>query len=225
MCPSRPASGPSHWTYQRRDATGRHRQEEWGWAAMRYTSDEQRREHFRNWLRQQLAEQDFYQRRGDRYLVSEFVRYAGERGARLEEVSLGRYLRDSNPVLPTPESCRELAKALDLHPARVLVEAGYLTPADFVNLPDGADEQSLRLHLGEVEHSSILPEVIREQMTADIRRRIGLLHLVAGGSSSESEIGPAHLDGDEHGTVPPSLFQAQHDSTIPPPGALLGNVQ
>src|SRR5579871_4127713 len=111
---------------------------------MRYTIDEQRRDAFRDWLRAELRRLDFYQRRGDRYLVSEFARYSETQGAKVEEVSLGRYLRDENPVLPTPESCRELAKALGKHPAEVLLEAGYLSPEDFYFVPSvGVTEESL----------------------------------------------------------------------------------
>src|SRR5215469_11542927 len=98
---------------------------------MRYTSDDHRRYAFRDWLRTELARLDFYQRRGDRFLVSEFARYANQLDARVEEVSLGRYLREESPVLPTPESCRELARALGRHPVEVLLEAGYLLPEDF----------------------------------------------------------------------------------------------
>jgi hypothetical protein len=78
---------------------------------------------------------DFYQRRGDRYLKSEFAHYAQEHGARVEEVSLRRYLRAHDPVLPTPEVCRELACALERHPVEVLLAAGYLLPEDIEKRP------------------------------------------------------------------------------------------
>lgn len=101
---------------------------------MRYTNDEQRRYAFRDWLRGEMRRLEFYQKRGGRYLISEFSRYAKQREARVEEVSLGRYLRDKDPVLPTPESCRELAHVLEVPPIEVLLEAGYNHPEDFLGL-------------------------------------------------------------------------------------------
>lgn len=140
---------------------------------MRYTSDDNRRQAFRDWLRHELARLDFYQRRGDRYLVSEFARYADQLGARVEEVSLGRYLREENPVLPTPESCRELARALGRHPAEVLLEAGYLTPEDFFYMPSaGVDQGELSRQLQEIDRYTYLPEAIRAQMKASLERQI-----------------------------------------------------
>ena len=140
---------------------------------MRYTIDEQRRKAFRDWLRSQLQRLDFYQRRGDRYLVSEFWRYADSLGAHVEEVSLGRYLREENPVLPTPESCRELAKALDCHPAEVLLEAGYLIPEDFYYLPSsGATPEDIYKMLRQIENVTYLPDVIRTQMKQSLERRL-----------------------------------------------------
>ena len=140
---------------------------------MRYTSDDHRRYAFRDWLRAELARQDFYQRRGDRYLVSEFARYADQLGARVEEVSLGRYLRAENPVLPTPESCRELARALGRHPVEVLLEAGYLTPEDFFYMqPSGVAQEELFRQLQEIDRYTYLPEAIRLQMKASLERQI-----------------------------------------------------
>ncbi len=140
---------------------------------MRYTSDGQRRYAFRDWLRADLQRLDFYQRRGDRYLVSEFARYADQMSARVEEVSLGRYLREENPVLPTPESCRELAKALGRHPAEVLVEAGYLTPEDFYFTPSvGATSDDLRRQLQEIDRYTNLPDAIRAQMKVSMERQL-----------------------------------------------------
>ncbi len=139
---------------------------------MRYTSDDHRRYAFRDWLRGELARLDFYQRRGNRYLVSEFARYADQMGARVEEVSLGRYLRDENPVLPTPESCRELARALGRHPAEVLLEAGYLMPDDFFFMPSAGvtpDELSRQLH--EIDRYTYIPDAIRAQMKAALERQ------------------------------------------------------
>ena len=140
---------------------------------MRYTSDDHRRYAFRDWLRVELARLDFYQRRGDRYLVSEFARYADQLGARVEEVSLGRYLREENPVLPTPESCRELARALGRHPAEVLLEAGYLTPEDFFYMPSvGVEPEELTRQIQEIDRYTYLPEAIRSQMKASLERQL-----------------------------------------------------
>lgn len=148
---------------------------------MRYTIDEQRRYAFRDWLRSELQRLDFYQRRGDRYLVSEFFRYASEQGARVEEVSLGRYLRAEDPVLPTPESCRALAKALGRHPAEVLLKAGYLTAEDFYYLPEtGATPEDLQQRLREIDSYTYLPEVIREQMKQSIEGKLLTLDLARG---------------------------------------------
>src|SRR5262249_10568579 len=139
---------------------------------MRYTSDIQRRGAFRDWLRNELAELDFYLRRGDRYLVSEFARYADSLGARVEEVSLGRYLRDENPVLPTPESCRELARALGRHSAEVLIEAGYLLAEDFIALPStGVNGEELGHRLDEIDGYTILPDSIRVLIKAGLKRQ------------------------------------------------------
>jgi hypothetical protein len=140
---------------------------------MRYTSDDQRRYAFRDWLRQELRQLDFYQKRGDRYLVSEFARYADSLGARVEEVSLGRYLRAENPVLPTPESCRELARALGHHPADVLMAAGYLTPEDFTYSPSTeVSSEELRHQLHEIDHYSYVPPAIRAQIKIAIERQL-----------------------------------------------------
>jgi hypothetical protein len=140
---------------------------------MRYTSDDQRRFAFRNWLRQELVRLDFYQKRGNRFLVSEFARYADPLGARVEEVSLGRYLREENPVLPTPESCRELARALDRHPADVLMAAGYLTPEDFTYSPSAdISGEELRRQLHEIDRYTYVPPAIRAQIKIAIERRL-----------------------------------------------------
>lgn len=92
--------------------------------------DPQARVSFRDFLRGELKGLEFYQRRGDHYLIREFAKYCAEKGAPIDEASLGRYLRDVEPVLPTPERCRALARVLILPSLRVLGEAGYLTPAD-----------------------------------------------------------------------------------------------
>ena len=139
---------------------------------MRYTIDEQRRDAFRDWLRAELRRLEFYQRRGDRYLVSEFARYSETQGAKVEEVSLGRYLRDDNPVLPTPESCRELARALGRHSTEVLLEAGYLTPEDFNYMPSpGISPDQIQRQLSEIDQYKYLPEAIRDQMKQSLERQ------------------------------------------------------
>jgi hypothetical protein len=143
---------------------------------MRYTSDEQRRNAFRDWLQAELRREEFYQRRGERYLVSEFARFAKEHGARVEEVSLGRYLRDKNPVLPTPESCREIARALGKAPAEALIEAGYLTPEDLLSPSTGdVTPDRLRNQAEEIEHYILLAEAIRARIKVSLERQAQLL--------------------------------------------------
>lgn len=161
---------------------------------MRYTSDERRRNAFRDWLRAELARLDFFQRRGERYLVSEFSRYARQAGARVEEVSLGRYLRDDNPVLPTPESCRELARALGRHPVEVLLEAGYLVLDDFLALPEGEMSlDDLCRFWGEVDQSNYLPQSVRALLKATLERRVKALR--ARLSEGEGDSGDGGDDG------------------------------
>jgi len=163
---------------------------------MRYTSDERRRDAFRDWLRSELARLDFYQRRGNRYLVSEFTRYADSLGARVEEVSLGRYLRDESPVLPTPESCRELARALDRHPVEVLLEAGYLTPDDFYYAPAaGASADELRQQLRAIDSYAYLPDAIRARMKSALERHIEHREMLSALTTphAPAQTPPAHL--------------------------------
>ena len=92
--------------------------------------DPKTRTHFRDWLRLELKRLDFYQRRGDHYLIREFAKYCVEQGAPIDEASLGRYLRDDDPVLPTPERCRSLARVLEHSPVQVFIEAGYFVGND-----------------------------------------------------------------------------------------------
>jgi hypothetical protein len=93
--------------------------------------------------------------------------------ADVEEVSLGRYLRESNPVLPTPESCRELARALGRHSVEVLTEAGYLTPEDFLFIsPEGVRANDLRRQAREIDGYTYLPDAIRDQMKSSLERQI-----------------------------------------------------
>ncbi len=173
---------------------------------MRYTSDDQRRFAFRAWLRQQLVDLEFYQRRGDRYLVSEFARYASSLGARVEEVSLGRYLRNENPVLPTPESCRELARALGRHPTEVLLEAGYLSPEDFYFLPSvGVTEKLLREQITVIDSYTYVPEPIRAQMKKSLQLQLAQISERQGPPSSpgfDAPQAPAHRATKSRPAVP-----------------------
>lgn len=99
--------------------------------------DPAKRTHFRDWLRTRLRELDFYQRRGDHYLIREFAKYCIEQRAPIDEASLGRYLRDDDPVLPTPERCRVLARVFGVPPLQILIEAGYFEGDDlFQPLPE-----------------------------------------------------------------------------------------
>ncbi|HEX6540513.1 MAG TPA: hypothetical protein VF040_02060 [Ktedonobacterales bacterium] len=103
--------------------------------------DLETRLHFRDWLRQELRQLDFYQRRGDHYLIREFAKYCVEHGSPIDEASLGRYLRDEEPVLPTPERCRALARVFGYAPVNVLIHAGYLEGDDlFPPLPEKAED-------------------------------------------------------------------------------------
>jgi hypothetical protein len=104
--------------------------------------------HFRDWLRQELRRLDFYQRRGDHYLIREFAKYCAEHKAPIDEASLGRYLRDEDPVLPTPERCRALGRVLEYEPVHVLIEAGYLEGDDlFKPLPVDITAADLALEI------------------------------------------------------------------------------
>lgn len=85
---------------------------------------------FRDWLREQLRNRDFYNRRGDHYLVREFHKYAAEMGQDIDEASLGRYLRDENPVIPTPERCRALAAVFKMPAIDVMIAAGLVKKED-----------------------------------------------------------------------------------------------
>ena len=87
---------------------------------------------FRDWLREQLRRLEFYNRRGDHYLIREFHRYCAERGQDIDEASLGRYLRDDNPVIPTPERCRVLGAVLKIPAIEVMKAAGLVLDEDMV---------------------------------------------------------------------------------------------
>ena len=86
---------------------------------------------FRDWLRAQLRDLEFYNKRGDHYLIREFRKYCVEQGQDIDEASLGRYLRDENPVIPTPERCRMLGAVLQVRVVEVMKQAGLVRDADF----------------------------------------------------------------------------------------------
>lgn len=88
---------------------------------------------FRDWLRAQLRTLDppFYNARGDHYLIREFRYFCEQAGHPIDEASLGRYLRDKNPVIPTPDRCRALAAVLKLPAIEVMKHAGLVMDADF----------------------------------------------------------------------------------------------
>jgi hypothetical protein len=86
---------------------------------------------FRDWLRGHLKALEFYNRRGDHYLIREFHKYCAEHGQEIDEASLGRYLRDEDPVIPTPDRCRTLAAVFKIPPIEVMKAAGLVVDADF----------------------------------------------------------------------------------------------
>jgi hypothetical protein len=92
-------------------------------------SDEQRIR-FRDWLRGKLKEHEFYNRRGDHYLIREFHKYCEEAGQSIDEASLGRYLREEDPVIPTPDRCRALAAVFKVPAIDVMMAAGLVQPGD-----------------------------------------------------------------------------------------------
>jgi len=116
---------------------------------LNHYADEKTRIAFRDELRTQLKALEFYQRRGDHYLIREFHKYCVERGEKLralwpeftfeprffqvDEASLGRYLRDENPVLPTPDRVRALALILEILPTKLLTIAGYISAIDVLD--------------------------------------------------------------------------------------------
>jgi hypothetical protein len=85
---------------------------------------------FRDWLRGKLKELEFYNRRGDHYLIREFHKYCEEAGHPIDEASLGRYLRDENPVIPTPDRCRALGAVLKMPAIDVMKAAGLVKSED-----------------------------------------------------------------------------------------------
>lgn len=87
---------------------------------------------FRDWLRSQLKTLEFYNRRGDHYLIREFHKYCAEHGQDIDEASLGRYLRDDNPVIPTPDRCRALGSVLKIPAIDVMMAAGLVNKSDMM---------------------------------------------------------------------------------------------
>ena len=86
---------------------------------------------FQNWLREQLKALDFYQKRGDFYLIREFMKYCVENGHPIDEASLGRYINKEQPVVPTPDRCRALALVLGIAPIEVMKMAGHVRDDDW----------------------------------------------------------------------------------------------
>lgn len=85
---------------------------------------------FRDWLRDKLKKLEFYNRRGDHYLIREFHKFCDEAGHPVDEASLGRYLRDENPVIPTPDRCRALGAVLKIPAIDVMMAAGLVKKTD-----------------------------------------------------------------------------------------------
>jgi hypothetical protein len=92
--------------------------------------EEETRIAFRDWLRGKLKELEFYNRRGDHYLIREFHKYCDEAGYPIDEASLGRYLRDENPVIPTPDRCRALGGVFKMPAIDVMIAAGLVKQED-----------------------------------------------------------------------------------------------
>lgn len=90
---------------------------------------------FRDWLRSELRRLESYNRRGDHYLIREFHKYCAEQGQEIDEASLGRYLRDENPVIPTPDRCRALVAVFRLPAIEVMKQAGLVVDSDMLAPP------------------------------------------------------------------------------------------
>ncbi len=101
----------------------------------------EQREAFRDWLRKQLRDLDFYIRRTDWYLIREFHKYTIEKGHPIDEASLGRYLRIDNPVVPTTVTCRDLAAILGIPAIDVMKAAGLVLDSDWETPPDWEESQ------------------------------------------------------------------------------------
>jgi hypothetical protein len=103
-------------------------------------------------------------------------------------------------VLPTPESCRELARALGKHPTEVLLEAGYLSPEDFYFIPSvGVTEESLRDQMQVIDTYTYVPEPIRNQMKKSLQNQLAQLAPSRSGPFVAATSGAAKATG---GTAP-----------------------
>ncbi|HEU5347852.1 MAG TPA: hypothetical protein VFU63_04495 [Ktedonobacterales bacterium] len=101
----------------------------------------EQREAFRDWLRAKLRELDFYQRRGEFYLIREFHKYTIEKGHPIDEASLGRYINRDNPVVPTTVTCRDLGAILGIPAIDVMKAAGLVRDEDWETPPDWEERQ------------------------------------------------------------------------------------
>src|SRR5690348_4655695 len=102
----------------------------------------EQREKFRDWFRAQLKALEFYNRRGDWYLIREFHKYTIEKGHPIDEASLGRYINRENPVVPTTVTCRDLGAILGIPAIDVMKAAGLVVDSDWETPPDWEEQQT-----------------------------------------------------------------------------------
>jgi len=144
---------------------------------------------FRDWLRNELKELEFYQSRGDHYLIREFANYCLEMNAPgIDEASIGRYVRDDEPVLPTPERCRVLAWVFGIPEAVVLGQAGYL------ELNEAQDISNILQAIGSVADNpgflALIAQYAREHRLPEETRKArnkALLQDVDGSDSADED--------------------------------------
>lgn len=141
------------------------------------------RVHFRNLLREELRKLEFYNRRGNHYLIREFAKYCAERGPELrklwpevhfpsrffdiDEASLGRYLREDNPVMPTPNRIRALALILEWKVADLMKEAGYFSDFDTLDArttPQTATETATTTTTTVIQNTKTAPTTTEEKV-------------------------------------------------------------
>jgi hypothetical protein len=96
---------------------------------------------FRDWLRAQLKQREFYVSRGDFYLIREFHKFTIEKGHPIDEASLGRYINRDNPVVPTTVTCRDLGAILGIPAIDVMKAAGLVRDDDWETPPDWSDQR------------------------------------------------------------------------------------
>lgn len=98
---------------------------------------------FRDWFRAKLREIEppFYNTRGDHYLIREFSKHCTELGHPIDEASLGRYLREENPVIPTTVTCRDLGAIFGIPAIDVMKAAGLVFDSDWDTPPDWEAKQ------------------------------------------------------------------------------------